>query len=454
MDSVFDEPASLQKLYTEYWDGGYDENNDEDADEYINGVANNFQIRFCDIYWCALAEQTNHDLVYEQNKQVYIPLMIGQEILPHWSYPLFPIMNMSLKQITCTLFGLEWYILCELYQPERNLNWVKEMQNFVNIIRYRLYRLHTEGSLSSNILDVEEDGYTELVLDQSRKRQITSSLLLDEDYYSDEEKQKKVKRQRTENVNWAEQFVTTTTKMEEDGACAPSTIKETQRRTTLAFVFDMNSTLRELDRHISRFIHIAPKVQWHETDDDVSSFRRYCVERLSRFDALVQKRKQWQHDLQCLPSHRVIYGRKTGKSNATSTEILSSMLATLVNKNIPTTLDELIAPPANVHRKAWKRVNTDFLFELLSSIEYENGDVFDYVVRHGIFTCLRINRKWLIHINDQIHGFESFTHAFIFYRRYCIKQNIQAVNYLFGDTEDGLPKKVDLSQYDTILKIN
>jgi hypothetical protein len=462
-ESLFSEykKLSLKELYNDAWDDNYDD--DDTGDGGITG-SDHQSIRYCDLYWLALATKTNHKELYEKYQDVTLPQDIQNGFLSIWLHANFPIMSMSLRQVMDTLFGLEWFALCELFRPQRDLTWVKEMQNLTNIVRYRLYYLATRSKASSLLLDMD-DGYTEEV--SNRKRTTTAgsstktSALQEEDYYSDEEKKKVIKYRRNLKTNWADRMIASATKGttktgDTEGSYAPSNIVETQRKTTWVLAHDANCTLRELDRHLNRYLELAPYVTWHSADDtyNLAPFRQHCAERLEKFEALIPKRKQWQYEMQCLPSHRAIYQRVSNKPFAQPNEILASKLFNLVNMHMPKSLEEMIAPNATVDSKAWLRVNTDFLFELLSSIQKDEGDVFDYLVRQKIFFRLRIGGKWIVMIDSKPHGFDSFTHGFVFYRRYQKAQKMSHFTYLYENTREfGLPQKVDLSQFDSYLAL-
>lgn len=113
--------------------------------------------------------------------------------------------------------------------------------------------------------------------------------------------------------------------------------------------------------------------------------------------------------------------------------------------------------------KVWLRVNTDFLFQLLSSIQHDSGDIFEYLTSEGIFTRLRVGGRWIVRLgdNNELHGFDSFTHAFIFYRRYQRRHGISPKVYVDGGhtvEESGeliadLPTVVELDKFDQYLSL-
>lgn len=468
MASLFD-PAnagrlSLKELYSpEVW-------GDERSMEEDGIFQNDHQsIRYCDLYWLALATHTSkikHDpSYYERNCKQVIPKQICDKMINIWLFPNRPILNMSLMEVMSTLWGLEWYALCDLYQPVRDLQWAHTVRDLVELVRERLYYFATLSSGSSFILDANaDDGYTVEVSDGTATHTVSgfSTNVMEEDYHSDDDTKRVIKEKQFSSVQWSKRLHMVNSAVskhiaeeEEGGSYAPSNVIETIKKTTWVFAHDVNCTLRELDYHLDQFISTYNQVIWHRNDGyDLSKFRQHCHMRLHNFEMLIPRRKEWQYNLQCLASHRAIYKRKTNKSFVQPNEILANKLFEYLNVNMPKCFDDMIlCNGRTIDHQIWLRVNTDFMFELVCAIEPDKGDVFSYLVHEKkVISRLRVGGRWLVHLPEQTHGFDSFTHAFVFYRRYQKQRNIAPIQLIYSTTNEYvLPRKVDLSAYDSLL---
>jgi hypothetical protein len=353
----------------------------------------------------------------------------------------------------------------------------------------------------------------------------TESLLKDEDYYSDDEKKKMARKKMYEDTNksifqsWSLPGMEEDDEEEEEGGNPSSSLKKKKnnnnnhttdsekkkkkrynsildryeedrggnhdddddvddedgvvcstmrkskehlRRTTPAFVHDINCVFHELDTQIESIL-TTPVKEWRgilpESEIDLLAFRKYCRANLSSFAVTVlEKRKTWQHDQQVVHSQRMCYFRKTKKKES-ATVIIGHLSSALTTDRLPQDLDDMIAPRADAKEDCiWKRINTDFLFSrvnvMVPAHKYK-GNCVEYLLYHQIMVMSRVGgRRWIwvdkVDESKKYGYFPSFTHAFVFMRFMQRKRNESPlIYYMIGKRVT--PEKIDLSQFDFLL---
>ncbi len=446
--SLFDANAniSLKGLYQDAWAR-------QDANKHTS-------MRYCDLYWLALAMRADHDAYFAQYGNELVPEEIINNMLPIWAHATKPILQMSLRETMDTLFGIEWYALCDWFVVPN----IPTLKRTVDLVRHRLYFLSTRASASSFILDMSGEGYVEEETPNDATMKQNLIRLQDDEYFSDEDTRRRRRAKReAKQQSWVSRLgqvtaaLLTQNKEEEgqqqleEGTVAPSQLKATERKCTWALAHDANCTLREIDLAIMEYEQESANITWHGSKEvRVASFRRHLHILFCDYEQLIPKRKLWQHQALCLSSHRAIHHRKTGRAFASPSEILSAKLKNMININLPVSIDDMLADHATVPSAAWKRVNTDFLFWLASSVSIDKGDVWEFLTSQRIIRQQRLARKWIV---EDAHGFDSFTHAFIFLRKRQRAQNIPHVVYLEPPNHASrLPEDIDLSQFDEHFK--
>ncbi len=337
-----------------------------------------------------------------------------------------PLVSMTLSQIMGNLFGMEWYLCCEMYEMSGRgtEEWLTTCKVIVEAIRSRLYFLFSQSSVPSDVLDISE--YVEEVIEEKQEEPIPI------DYFSDEEGKKQNKRMK-KTLTLDNLFDDD----DDDTSAGTTSLKITKRKLTMDFVHDVNWTLRQIDLALSMVV-IQPHTDYHVPG--IGMFRHRRKEQLIRFSELIPRRRLWQYNYQCLPSHRAIYIRRTKRIKASVSEIMANKLHQLLNENMPENMEQMLGYPVHISPEIWLRVNTDFLFELASSMN-EEGDVVSYLIHNGIIVRIRALGKW--RYNNRY--FDSFTHAFAYMRE--IEQHKDPKVVIFN--QDILPVTIDLSIFDS-----
>jgi hypothetical protein len=412
------------------------------------------------LYWMALALQYPHKQKYDELKNVRVPDTLAKQMWPMWAITDIQIVDMSLQKVLLSLDGLIWLSMCELYPTTRDEQWFRYFDEVLEALRTRAYFLVAHAPISSLILNVEED-YTEEYVDTTVKKSVHITGVSEEDYYSDGERKRTIKRQRLAkeddiNEQWAK-FTSTVAEEakeeEEEGSVAVTGVVETMRKATRRLVHDLRWMFWELDMGRQQSRIVAEK---GVLDVNLSVLRQYLV---SQFDAVegnvLKSRANWQDKLQCVRCYQEIYKRKKRRNKVNPQEVVVNKLHQKMHLDIPKKIADMFLPVSttDVHKNdRWLHRNTDFMFEYVSRQSLDKGDVFTYLIDREVMERVPITGKWLLHLQDHpTRWYESFTHAFVGMRIVQREERMDPVVYAFAPERHRLPPPIDLSQYDPYL---
>lgn len=488
---------SLQELYST-WD--------------VDSVVRKGYRRICDLKWLALAWHecmcsNHHTQMDTQFGEVTMQnLGWGSKLLERWRHEPIPILRMSLQQVVDSLLGVEWYVFCELYDLDisrGNSEWIANVRRTVELLRFRAYFLATHA-LSTSVLDVEDYVLTEVEMDSlpkgndddsgQQQQQEHSGILRPDDFTyleanpDDQKKQQEMAAERKERLLLQHELDSLMRMYMQEGVDSRTT------RVNLNMAFDVNTILHSLDTGLDRYTSNYSSLPVEPLDKTVEHIlvdvRKTLMERFQTMSTLVRLRRGWHCDLVCLPSFRLIHGRRKGllaANAATDEDVVLGKLGNAISSRIPNVHAEFILQPIGLNRTKWLQVNTDALVYIFS-LQVEGGgyqNMWNYLVcsqeqyearpnvllstnnpdrqKPRIFR-IRVSGLYVLHdINGQVTVHPSVCHALIRLRRNMIQRNDSPLIYEFfsesGSLHRGGPlstrafQRYNLAQCDELFKL-
>jgi hypothetical protein len=403
-------------------------------------------IRICDIKWVSLA----HYLVKFTKNYFYFDRQHCSETMAEWQplihekfYRPLPILRMSLDHLFACLSGLEWYALCEMYdkrpRDRGSPEWLERVKHTLELLRYRAYFFACH-ELSSSVLDIEDYTYTKKEMREIKAQRLAAETGVEDvdclGYFSDEEqRQQYSKRQKLSSSNSEKNDILRRLDALEGSV---GTLDDRSTMVNINYAFDMNTIFQRFDLSIRMYEHEFSKIPMGSEEVELSSFmfRQHLNDRFKNLKNTTLLSKKWQFDLQCLSSQRLVYLRKAGKmedDGVSSEQVIMNRLMGLVEENVMHEMCEYLTPPVGVDSDVWKKVQTDALFSVYSSI-LPDGDIYRWLFRteedvimenvaaHYIFR-IRMSNKWCLHDHGTRTLYTSFTKAFLVLRTRMLARN-------------------------------
>jgi hypothetical protein len=473
--------------------------------------------RRSDIMMLLYSLKYDHAQAQQRFKGIKLSELLQIDMLEMWWYPKISYIKMNLVQLLGTLDGLEWVVLCTMNPVMRTPEWINTVRIAIEALRARFYYFISHAPLSSRILNSNEDyccRYRKNVtVEETDVDGLMQRLdLTEEDLHTDPTiiaEIRKKRRMQVGKLNWTDMGVPKNlqdghlkkrtkgagkgaeeeeeddedeikfvndqlVEKQKNGTEAASNVIEEERMTTFEMIYDLGWIFYTLDRHFA--IVLSKKERIPIPYQDISRIRMHLVAICEdSWINTLAKRKLYQYNYQCLPSHYAKYERRQLRSDMKAKEVLGAKLQKFIDctEPLPNKAREmLVRPPSPVEvvnmmnktevldekywkqrvlelDEGWKDVNTDFMFQMVGGMETEEGDAVDYVIRHGRIERIRITGKWLLRYGEKEYLAPSLTAAYKYMRVLMKKAKDEPNVYNFQGAEClEMPAVVNLAQFD------
>jgi hypothetical protein len=304
---------------------------------------------------------------------------------PKWDHPAdkdIPISRQSQQVVVDALFGLDWFIFCDLFNEDHSRDMIEQARTMFMLLRNRICHFIHSHHMSKSILNM--DIYHDLEKAGLYSKPDTAAF----DYDSDDE----IYKQRTAIVKNSEEY------LEKDVEVA---------FVNAAFVYDMEAYISFFHQQFMLYdtsvVEDAPQVS-------LSRFRGKLFELVSSLDKkfLVQKRVEWQVALEVHETHYQVHKNHHGLT------IKPKPRQVIVTKNDGLVLNSTIRSFEDIVTRdveftaAKIRLSTDAMFWAWT---LQNDNIVSKLNNKLIWRD-RLRGHWVIKARDRLFKVKSFTHGF------------------------------------------
>lgn len=319
-----------------------------------------------------------------------------------------PISRLSQQVVVDLLFGLDWFLLCDVFSPPHTSDLIYQARELFQLIQNRIFFMIQCSSLSKDILDMPH--YIHIEKQGLLKKLDTSQL----DYASDEEA-----------------FHSKQVLMDHDVSGMDNQVAFVNA----AFLYDMDTILTHFQQEWYKYDQYSLK-PGPSPVPNLSKFRSHLFSWIASLSEkqVLKRRREWQEELQVHSGHKRIHTRLYGcTSQPTASQVIALHNDSLIDLGKCTSLLDLTARHTGEHAQTMMRLATDSIFYHWSQQHQNLGKALlgPWIWRD------RIRAVWVASTG---HGCcvtaPSYTHAFFILRESLGKDAI-------------LMKDVDLSLYDS-----
>jgi hypothetical protein len=349
------------------------------------------------------------DILDDHRKFKDFPLITFHE---KWNHPLdhdVPISRQSQQVIVDALFGLDWFLFCDVYNDDHTSEMIEQARELFKLLKSRICYFIHEYHLPNTVLNME------IYSNVEKKGLYSKPDTAQFDYDSDDE----VFNKRSRIIKATDDL----------------TDKDVEFSfVNTSFVYDMEVYISYF--HEQFMLYDTTKInELNGTQPKLSTFRGKLFELVSSVNDkfLIQERTRWQQELEIHSGHIQVYKHHNGLTlKPKPRQIIVTKNDILVtNSMLKSFADITTRDTTFVKQKI--RLSTDSMFWVWS---LQNDKVVTHLLNKYIWRD-RIRGYWIVKIHNQLFRVDSFTHGF-FVLRNSLGENGELKNGVFLNAYDSL----------------